>query len=137
MVCASKTPTRPKTSFVQDPVHDVVNHQDSAELKVLRTAFQNPHTNRRFGTKIGPQTGRTQAKNARDGARKPEQTDSDRFRIGFGVFPPRCGDNRFVWRTFICKKRCPRQLLRDTDISGTKLPTSITWLVSDKGHVLQ
>ena len=43
--------------------------------------FKDPAEIRRFGTQIDPQTGRSQAKNAR--------TDSDRFRTGFGVFPPR------------------------------------------------
>jgi hypothetical protein len=51
--------------------------------------FLNPAENHRFGTRIGHQTERSQGKNARGGARKPTQHDSDRVRTGFGVFRPR------------------------------------------------
>ena len=42
-----------------------------------------------FGAQNGPQTERTQAKNARGGAHQPAQADSYRFRTGFLVFRPR------------------------------------------------
>ncbi len=47
----------------------------SAQLKGPRKTLKNPAGNRRFGTHIGPNTGRTQAKNARSGAHKPIPID--------------------------------------------------------------
>ncbi len=44
--------------------------------------FKNPAENLRFRIQTGPQNGRNQAKNARGGARKLAQTESDRFRAG-------------------------------------------------------
>ncbi len=49
--------------------------------------FKDPAEIRQFGTQIGPQTGRSQAQNARGGARKTAQTDSERFQTSFGAFP--------------------------------------------------
>ncbi len=55
----------------------VVDYLRSADLKGPRTIFKILAGNRLFGTQIGPNTRRNQTKNARGGAYKPEQTDSD------------------------------------------------------------
>ncbi len=71
-------------AYPRTPVHTY-----SAELKGPGETSKDPAGMRRFGTQVGPRTGRSPSKNTRGGARKPAQTDSDRFRTDFGVFPLR------------------------------------------------